>query len=90
MGGAEEGSGGTGKRGELASREQAFQELSRIADFFARTEPLSLLAEQIRQIVHRGRLPADAYYKDLIDDENSLKQFFRLVGIKPPGDESSS
>jgi predicted component of type VI protein secretion system len=73
----------------LNSREQAFQELSRIADFFARTEPLSLLAEQIRQIVHRGRLPADAYYKDLIDDETTLKQFFRLVGIKPPGDQQS-
>ena len=83
------GGGASGKPGELTTREQAFQELSRIADFFARTEPLSLLAEQIRQIVHRGRLPADAYYKDLIDDENTLRQFFRLVGIKPPGDESS-
>ncbi len=81
--------GGGGGLGELTNRDQAFRELSRIADFFARTEPLSLLAEQIRQVVRRGRLSPDKYYKDLIDDENSLRQFFRLAGVMPPEEESS-
>jgi len=83
------GVGGAGT-GELVTREQAFQELSRIADFFARTEPLSLLAEQIREVVRRGHLTADKYYKELIDNEDTLKQFFRLVGIRASEAESSS
>jgi len=84
-GGAQAGGG----LGELTNRDQAFRELSRIADFFARTEPLSLLAEQIRQVVRRGRLSPDKYYKDLIDDENTLRQFFRIVGVTPSDEESS-
>jgi type VI secretion system protein ImpA len=76
--------------GQLADRDQAFRELSRIADFFARTEPLSLLAEQIRQVVHRGRLPPEQYYKELIDSEESQRQFFRVVGIKPASSDESS
>ena len=81
---------GPAPAGQLTDREQAFRELSKIADFFARTEPLSLLAEQIKLIVHRGRLSPEKYYKDLIDSEESRRQFFRLVGIKPSDNEESS
>jgi type VI secretion system protein ImpA len=88
-GGGAVAAGGGGGLGELTNRDQAFRELSRIADFFARTEPLSLLAEQIRQVVRRGRLSPDKYYKDLIDDENTLRQFFRIVGVTPTDEESS-
>jgi type VI secretion system protein ImpA len=76
--------------GGVSDREQAFRELSRIADFFARTEPLSLLAEQIRQVVHRGRLSPDQYYSELIDNQETLRQFFRLVGIKKSAEGESS
>jgi type VI secretion system protein ImpA len=76
--------------GQLINREQAFRELSKIADFFARTEPLSLLAEQIRLIVHRGQLSPENYYKDLIDSNETRRQFFRLVGIKPSENDDSS
>jgi type VI secretion system protein ImpA len=76
-------------KGDLNNREDAFRELNRIADFFARTEPLSLLAEQIRQIVDRARLPPERYFAQLIDDRESLKAFFRLVGLKMPSDEES-
>jgi type VI secretion system protein ImpA len=79
---AGENGSGRGAPGQLVTREQAFQELSRIADFFARTEPLSLLAEQIREVVRRGHLAPDKYYSELIDNEDTLKQFFRLVGIR--------
>ncbi len=77
-----------GIAGEPQGREDAFQQLSQIADFFARTEPLSLLAEQIRQVVKRGRSSPEKYYAELIDNEESLRQFFRLVGIKPIQEES--
>lgn len=76
--------------GQFTDREQAFRELSRIADFFARTEPLSLLAEQIRLIVYRGRLSPERYFKELIDSEDTQRQFFRLVGIKPSENQDSS
>ncbi len=93
---AAEGTGGAGSgtvaapAGQFTDREQAFRELSRIADFFARTEPLSLLAEQIRLIVYRGRLSPERYFKELIDSEDTQRQFFRLVGIKPSENQDSS
>ena len=77
-----------GPAGEPQNREDAFRQLSSIADFFARTEPLSLLAEQIRQVVKRGRCSPEKYYAQLIDNEDTLRQFFRLVGIQPSSDES--
>lgn len=80
--------GALGPAGEPQGREEAFRQLSQIADFFARTEPLSLLAEQIRQVVKRGRSSPEKYYAELIDNEDSLRQFFRLVGIKPSQEES--
>jgi type VI secretion system protein ImpA len=91
-GAATNGNGGSGGGafGGLNDREAAFRELYRIADFFARTEPLSLLSEQIRQIVDRGRLPPEKYYSQLIDDPTTLKQFFRLVGIKLPENDGYS
>jgi type VI secretion system protein ImpA len=77
-----------GPAGEPQNRDEAFRQLSQIADFFARTEPLSLLAEQIRQVVKRGRSSPEKYYAQLIDNEDTLRQFFRLVGIQPSSEES--
>ena len=69
--------------GEPQNRDEAFRQLSQIADFFSRTEPLSLLAEQIRLVVKRGRSSPEKYFAELIDDESSLRHFFKTVGIKP-------
>ena len=41
------------------------------------------------EVVRRGRLSPDKYYKDLIDDETTLRQFFRIVGVTPSDEESS-
>ena len=79
---------GGGPAGEPRNRDEAFRQLSQIADFFARTEPLSLLAEQIRLVVSRGRSTPEKYFKELIDDESSLRLFFKTVGIKPSEEES--
>lgn len=68
--------------GQAFTREQAFQQLSRIADFFAETEPLSLLAEQIRLVVHRGRLKPEEYFRELIESDDTLARFFKTVGIR--------
>ncbi len=87
-GNASPGSGQAGPAGQPQNRDEAFRQLSEIADFFARTEPLSLLAEQIRLVVKRGRSSPERYFAELIDDESSLRHFFKTVGIKPSEENS--
>ena len=74
------------------SREAAFQQLTQIANFFAQTEPLSLIAEQIRQVVYRGQMNPLDYFSELIESPETLDRFFKTVGIRPKRttDESSS
>jgi len=68
--------------GGISSRDEAFRQLSLIADFFEKTEPLSLLAEQIRKVVRLGRMSPQEYFSQLIESEDIRRQVFRLVGIK--------
>lgn len=70
--------------GAVASREEAFKQLILIADFFEKTEPLSLLAEQIRKVVRLGRMSPLEYFSELIEDDSIRQQMFKMVGIKPP------
>ncbi|HTN76838.1 MAG TPA: type VI secretion system protein TssA [Pirellulaceae bacterium] len=72
--------------GNVLSREDAFKQLTLIADFFERSEPLSLLAEQIRKVVRLGRMNPQQYFSELIEDEAIRRQMFKLVGLKPPED----
>lgn len=68
----------------LATREDAFQSLLSVAEFFERTEPLSLLPAQIRKVVRLGRLSPAEYYSELIEDKSVRDQIFKMVGIAPP------
>ncbi len=70
--------------GQVASRDDAFRQLTLIAEFFERTEPLSLLSEQIRKVVRLGRMNPQEYFSELIEDENIRRQMFKLVGLQPP------
>lgn len=70
--------------GQVLSRDDAFKQLTLIADFFERTEPLSLLSEQIRKVVRLGRMNPQQYFSELIEDENIRRQMFKLVGLQPP------
>jgi type VI secretion system protein ImpA len=79
-------SGGTGA---VSDREQAFQTLNTVADFFDRTEPLSLLGDQIRKIVRLGRMSPAEYYTELIEDATVREQLFKMVGIRAPNSNSS-
>ncbi|NBT29632.1 MAG: type VI secretion system protein TssA [Gammaproteobacteria bacterium] len=63
------------------SREDAFQRLERIAEYFERHDPHSLVAAQIRNIVRLGRLPRGDYYKQLLRDETALGLLFRATGM---------
>lgn len=69
--------------GSPAGREEAFRQLEKIAAYFERHDPHSLLSAQIRNVVRLGRLPLADYYKELIAD-GSLQTLFKFVGIENP------
>lgn len=73
----------------LRNREDAFKILVEVADFFARTEPQSLLPSLLKRTVELGRMPPEEYFKSIIASKDSLKDVFRLHGIKPqqPSDD---
>jgi type VI secretion system protein ImpA len=79
-----EGSVAVDATGSPAGREEAFRQLEKIAAYFERHDPHSLLATQIRNVVRLGRLPLADYYKELISDGSALQTLFKFVGIEPP------
>ena len=54
----------TDATGSPAGREEAFRQLEKIAVYFERHDPHSLLATQIRNVVRLGRLPLADYYRN--------------------------
>ena len=76
--------GATDASGSPGGREEAFRQLEKIAAFFERHDPHSLLAAQIRNVVRLGRLPLADYYKEVIADGTALDTLFKFVGIASP------
>ncbi|MCR4415542.1 MAG: type VI secretion system protein TssA [Thermoguttaceae bacterium] len=70
--------------GPIRTREQAFQAILRIADFFRRTEPHSPVAYQLERAVRWGRMPLPELLQELIAEDMSRNQTFKLVGISVP------
>lgn len=70
----------------IHSRDEAFRTLLRVADFFRKTEPHSPVSYALEQAVRWGRLPLPDLLTELIPDEASREQMFKVVGIRPPGD----
>ncbi|MGI6415269.1 MAG: type VI secretion system protein TssA [Thermoguttaceae bacterium] len=73
---------GAAKRVE--TREEAFQSLLQIAAFFKRTEPHSPVSYALEQAVRWGKLPLPELLNELIADQGSREQLFKLVGIQSP------
>ncbi len=65
----------------LTSRDDAIRSLERVADYFFHSDPHSLIALQIRNIVRLAGLPCDQYYKELIGDETVLTAVGKFVGL---------
>lgn len=70
------------KKDTIETREDAFRQILKVADFFRRTEPHSPLSYALERIVRWGRLPLPDLMKELITDNSSVVQMFNLVGIK--------
>jgi type VI secretion system protein ImpA len=68
----------------VRSREDAFHQLLRLADFFRRTEPHSIISYALEQIVSWGQMPLPQLFNNLITDDDERNKFFKHFGIKPP------
>lgn len=72
------------------NREEAFDVVLRVADFFRKTEPLSPVIFSLEQAVRWGRMPLPALLTELIQDESARRSLFQLVGIRPPPAEGQN
>jgi type VI secretion system protein ImpA len=83
-GGAAGGSGGGVHKGPIQTREDAFRLLESVSDYFRRTEPHSPLSYSLEQCVRWGRMPLPDLLAELVPDEMTRAQLFKLTGIRPP------
>ncbi len=66
----------------VRSRAQAYEAILTIADFFAETEPQSLVARSLREVVRRARLPLEDLLTELLPDADQRLLFFQRAGVK--------
>lgn len=64
------------------TREDAFRALLQVADFFKRTEPHSPVSYALEQAVRWGRMPLPELMTELIPDDATRSQLFKLIGIR--------
>ena len=77
-------SGAFGGSDVLKSREDAFRTLKKVADYFRRAEPHSVVSYALEQVIEWGRKPLPELLSELISIDDSRRELFKLVGIKPP------
>jgi len=72
------------KKEGYETREEAMAELTRIADFFRRTEPQSPISYTLEEAVRRGRLSLPELLTELLQDNSEARKMFLVAsGIKP-------
>jgi type VI secretion system protein ImpA len=80
----EPGAGTAAPRPARESREDMLRDLSRIADFFRRTEPHSPLAYTLDEAVRRGRMTLPDLLEELVPDAGARGNILTQLGIKMP------
>ncbi len=78
------GGAGPAVPGAINSREDAFNTLLKVAEFFRRTEPHSTLSYTLEEMVRRARMPLSDLLVELIPDEEARRGFLMRAGIAPP------
>ena len=85
-----EGSAGSSNQGadarSLASlsvetRQEAFQTLLRVSDYFRRTEPHSPISYALEQVVRWGNMSLPQLLAELVSDRSTREEIFRRAGI---------
>ena len=69
--------------GQIRSREEAFEALGRVSEFFRRTEPQSPISYTLDEILRRGRMPLTDLLAELMPDETTRHDVLRRLGIEP-------
>lgn len=76
----------------LKNREDALNAILKIADYFRRIEPHSMVPATLEQAVRWGRMPLTDLLSELIGDDDARKALFKQVGLRtaeaaPPPEE---
>ncbi len=72
--------------GVIRNREDAFQTLLKLADYFRRNDPHTPVSYALEQAVRWGRMPLPELLGELIEDDGVRRRFFKQIGIR--GEES--
>lgn len=70
-------------RGEIASREDAFEVLLDVARFFRRSEPHSPISMAIETLVRRGRMDFSELLAELMPEAHARNAVLTAAGIQP-------
>ncbi|MCE7629256.1 hypothetical protein LZT04_15505, partial [Vibrio fluvialis] len=74
----------------LASREQAFAELQRIADYFLATEPHSPIYLLLKRAIRWGGMSLPELLEELVGDNNAVQQRIeQLAGLESAQHQAS-
>lgn len=71
--------------GAIKSRQEAFQQLNHISQFFRRTEPHSPISYAIDRAVRWGSMPLSELMNELIPDSGSRTTYGSLTGVSTGG-----
>lgn len=86
---ADDGEGGE-KLPTIRNREDALNAILRLADFFRRTEPHSMVPHTLEQAVRWARMPLTDLLAELISDDDARGALFKQVGIRGASKEEKN
>jgi type VI secretion system protein ImpA len=75
---------GNGATAGPRSREDAFETLLQVADFFRRGEPHSPVSYTLEKAVRWGRMTLPELMAELLSADSSRQEYFKQVGIRSP------
>jgi type VI secretion system protein ImpA len=65
----------------IRSREDAFRQLQKLADYFRKTEPHSPISYQLEKTVRWGKMPLHELMMELLQDRQSRETYEMLTGV---------
>lgn len=72
--------------GQLQNREQAFEQLLKVAEYFRKTEPHSPISYSLEQAVRWGRMPLPQFLEEVLRNDEALSEVYRRIGYRPKTD----
>lgn len=73
--------------GALQTRDDALRALTKVAEYFRKSEPHSPISYALEQAVRWGRMPLPELLQELIRDDSVRAEYFRVAGIARSSDD---